>query len=233
MSHAWSNSARRIAATAASSWATSPGLTPPGASPSSPLVQVTTIVRMPSSAYMRQHAPGARRLVVRVGVHGHQREGRRHASSLPGASTVGFARCVTGVEAPGLLRGTSAVLACARRPASGGCVRTGARLGPLPRCRLGGRSSCRRTASWRSAWPPTSSPMPSSPASTSAAWRTSALRTRCLGGRKTAGRRAPVRRGHLPGRGRRPWPPSTARFLRNPASRRSCSIFFAPIEISS
>ena len=42
-----SSSAKRVAATAFSSWPGSPGLRPPGPSPYSPFVQVTTTVRIP------------------------------------------------------------------------------------------------------------------------------------------------------------------------------------------
>src|SRR4051794_5768646 len=44
-------------ATSASSWPSSPGLIPPGASPSSPFVHVTTTVRTPSSAYRASTPP--------------------------------------------------------------------------------------------------------------------------------------------------------------------------------
>src|SRR3954471_23642787 len=57
VSHARWSSPRRIRATSASSWPSSPGLIPPGASPSSPFVQVTTTVRTPSSAYRASTPP--------------------------------------------------------------------------------------------------------------------------------------------------------------------------------
>src|SRR3954466_306464 len=44
-------------ATSASSWPSSPGLIPPGASPSSPFVHGTTTVRTPSSAYRARTPP--------------------------------------------------------------------------------------------------------------------------------------------------------------------------------
>src|SRR5207244_12767519 len=46
-----------MATTSASSWPSSPGFTPPGASPSSPLVHVTTTVRMPSAAARARTPP--------------------------------------------------------------------------------------------------------------------------------------------------------------------------------
>ena len=208
MSHALSSSARRIAATAASSWADVARLDAPGS-----VAELTVGAGdddRPDAlvGVHRQHAAGARRLVVRMRVHGHQREG-----SSPCLQP---ARCVD--------RGVRTVRDGCRSPGPPAWHLRGPRLRQEAGVRWlrSDRSPPRAAsalstwrsivvppdASWRSAWPPTSSPMPSSPASTSAAWRTSALRTRCLGGRKTAGRRAPVRRGHLPGRGRRPWPPS-------------------------
>src|SRR5712691_12159843 len=51
------SSASRICATSVASCPSVPGLTPPGASPNSPFVQVTTIVRTPSSPYLARAPP--------------------------------------------------------------------------------------------------------------------------------------------------------------------------------
>src|SRR6516164_7868391 len=51
------SSASLSSATACASWPSSPGLTPPGASPNSPFVQVTTTVRMPWPEYVASTPP--------------------------------------------------------------------------------------------------------------------------------------------------------------------------------
>src|SRR3954462_5371139 len=57
MPHAALSSASLVSATIAPSWPAAPGLTPPGPSPSSPLVQVTSTVRIPSAAYRANTPP--------------------------------------------------------------------------------------------------------------------------------------------------------------------------------